>query len=48
MLATKTKDELKVVRFNRERMEKALSSDKPTKLPKGLSREEKRQFILKN
>jgi hypothetical protein len=50
MLATETKtiDKLKVVHFNRQRMEEALSSGKAVKLPKGLSREEKRQFILNN
>lgn len=36
----------KAAPFNRARMEKALASGPATTIPAGLSREEKRQFIL--
>ena len=41
-------NQVKTVNFNRSRMESALSSGKPVKLPKSLTREEKRKFIIKN
>ena len=48
MLAIKEKTETqsKPIAFDRERTEKALNSGGPVKLPQGLSREEKRQFII--
>lgn len=34
--------------FDRQRVEHSLASGKPIELPRGLSREEKRRFIMSN